>query len=222
MPHSSRRVRRGWSVLFALLLLPLGQAFAEGKAAKPEGQVDVPKMTREEALAYLGVDQVAQDADILVSLVMNGEVETVEALLAAGLDVNGANLLRKPILRIAMSACASQRYSPERQLAMAEVLLSHGAAVNEEGGELSPLMVAAQHCPAPMVRRLLAAGADSNFKTSLGYSPLAMAFVMKNYAAAEALIESGARLSAAAAARLLEGKNDDAERVALLKKAQGG
>src|SRR6476646_6657040 len=55
-----------------------------------------------------------------------------------------------------------------------EALLSAGvgAKVNETApSELSPLMVAAQHCPAPVVRRLLRAGADLKFKTSLGISP---------------------------------------------------
>ncbi len=81
-------------------------------------------------------------------------------------------------------------------------------------------MVAAQWCSADIVHRLVKAGADTNFKTSLGQTPLVMAFIMENYGAAEALIEEGARLSPEGAARLLKDKEGDAKRVELLKRAQ--
>jgi ankyrin repeat protein len=105
---------------------------------------------------------------------------------------------------------------------MIEVLLAHGAKVNDpHDTELSALMVAAQHCPAPVVHRLVTAGADLKFHTSLGISPLSMAFITENYDAAEALIDAGARLSPEAAAKLLESKKDDARRAALVKRARG-
>jgi ankyrin repeat protein len=82
-------------------------------------------------------------------------------------------------------------------------------------------MVAAQQCPAAVVRRLLRAGADLKFKTSLGISPLSMAFIVGNLDAAEALIEGGARLSPEAAGKLLKDHKDDARRTALVNKARG-
>jgi len=126
------------------------------------------------------------------------------------------------MLRLAASACARKELKPGAVLAVIEVLLKHGAKANESApSELSPLMVAAQHCPAPVVRRLVKAGADIKFKTSLGISTLSMAFITGNLDAAEALIDAGARLTPEAAGKLLKDHQDDARRVALVKKAGG-
>jgi ankyrin repeat protein len=81
-------------------------------------------------------------------------------------------------------------------------------------------MVAAQHCPAPVVKRLLKAGADWKFRTPQGFTPLSMSLLLGNYDTAEVLIDAGARLSSEAAARLLEGKKDDVRLAALVKKAR--
>ncbi len=181
----------------------------------------IPHMSREEALAYVAEEQLSLVPSNLVSPIMNGNVELVEALLSAGVDVNDMTDMPKPVLRLAASSCAGKRLETDKILAMIEVLLAHGAKVNDpQPSELSALMAAAQSCPAPVVRRLVRAGADMKFRTSLGYTPLSMAFIVGNLDAAEALIEAGARLSPEAAAKLLEGKKDDARRVALINKAR--
>ena len=179
-------------------------------------------MSREEALAYVEAERLALVPSNLVAPIMNGDVEKVEALLSAGVDVNDMTDMPKPVLRLATSSCAGKRLETDTILAMIEVLLAHGAKVNDpQPSELSALMAAAQSCPAPVVRRLVRAGADMKFKTSLGYTPLSMAFIVGNLDAAEALIEEGARLSPEAATKLLESKKDDARRVALINKARG-
>lgn len=109
----------------------------------------------------------------------------------------------------------------ERIVAMMDLLIAHGAKPNHPSDkELSALMTAAQQCPGPVVLRLVKAGADMKFKSSLGYTPLSMAFIVNNLDAAEALIDSGARLSAEAAAKLADHKKDDARYHKLLKRAQ--
>ena len=201
------------TIAATLLVLFAAAAFAD----EPE----IPKMTKEEALAYVKAEQLSLNPTNLVVPIMNGNAELVEALLSAGVDVNDTESLPKPAMRLAMSTCAGKKLETEQILTMMEVLFAHGAKVNVPGEkELSALMVASQWCPAPVVRRLLKADADMNFKTSLGISPLSMAFIMNNLDAAEVMIESGARLSAEAAGKLLEDKTDDARRVALIKKAQ--
>jgi ankyrin repeat protein len=151
---------------------------------------------------------------------MNGDAETVEALLSAGLDVNDTSDLPKPVMRLAMQPCAAK--APVGSiLTVIEVLLAHGARVDEPpGAVLTPLVVAAQNCPAPIVKRLLKAGAQIDYKTAQGYSALSMALLLGNYDAAEALIEAGAKLSAEAAAKLLENKKDDAKLAELVKRAR--
>jgi len=101
-----------------------------------------------------------------------------------------------------------------------EVLLAHGAKANVPGEtELSALMVASQQCDGSIVHRLVKTGADMKFRTSTGFTPLSMAFLVGNLSAAEALVDEGARLSAEAAKKLLEGK-DDPKYVALVKRAR--
>jgi ankyrin repeat protein len=209
------------SILFAIAVL--GVSSLAALAAEPAGDAvpKVPHMSREEALAYLAEEQLALDPTNLVSPIMNGKVELVEALLAAGVDVNDRSGLPQPVLQLAVSSCSGDRIEIPKVLAMIEVLLAHGAKVNPPGaGELSPLMVAVQQCPPAVVRRLLRAGADLQFRTSLGISTLAMALIVKNYDAAEVLIDAGARLSPEAASKLLAGKKDDPRLVALVKRAR--
>jgi len=210
------------SVLFAAAALCVSSLTA--LAAEPAGGVapKVPHMSREEALAYIKEDNLALVPSNLVSPILNGKVELVEALLAAGVDVNDKTDMPQPVLQLAASSCAGDRVENQTVLAMIEVLLAHGAKVNVAPGtsELSPLMVAAQQCPAAVVRRLVRAGADLTFRTSLGISPLSMALIVGNYDAGEALIDAGARLSAEAASKLLAGKKDDARLVALVKRAR--
>jgi ankyrin repeat protein len=212
-----RKIAFTLAVIIALFTAPPA-ARAQEPAADPAPKI--PRMSRENALAYVEALRLALVPSNLVNPIMSGDVETVAALLDAGVDVNDLTDMPKPALRLAASACAGKRIETETMLVMIEVLLAHGAKVNEPApSELSALMVAAQHCPAPVVRRLVRAGADLKFKTSLGISPLSMAFITNNLDAAGALIDAGARLSPEAAAKLLEGKADDARRTALVKKA---
>jgi uncharacterized protein len=209
-------------VVVAGLTAPSAVRAAEPPAADPAPEIEIPRMTREEALAYVARQRLALVPSNLVSPIFNGEVEMVEALLSAGVDVNDRTDMPQPVLHLATGTCAGKQLETETILALIEVLLAHGATVNEsKPNELSALMIAAQQCPAPVVRRLIRAGADMNFRTSLGISPLSMAFIVGNLDAAEALIEAGARLSPETAAKLLEGKKDDARAVALVNKARG-
>lgn len=188
--------------------------------AVPALATDVPKMTKQEAAAYLQENgNLSLDSSNLVLPIMNGDPELLEALLSAGVDVNDPELI-KPALRLAASSCAGGRVETDTILSVIEVLLAHGAKPNDPSDkELSALMGAAQQCPAPVVLRLVKAGADMKFRSSLGYTPLSMAFIVNNLDAAQALIDSGARLSAEAVAKLKENHKDDAHYQALLRKA---
>ncbi len=181
----------------------------------------VPKMTAAAAARYLAERDLALTGGNLTGPIMNGDAETVEALLAAGVDVNDLSELPKPAMRLAVQPCAAKKLSTEAMLTTIEVLLAHGAKVNEPpGAVLTPLVVAGQWCPAPILRRLVEAGAEVDYKTSLGHSALSMALLMGNYDAAEPLLAAGAKLSAEAAAKLLENKKDDARLAELVKRAR--
>jgi ankyrin repeat protein len=211
------------TTLFAALLCgAVSLSAAETPATAADATPEIPRMTREQALDYVQEARLALTGSNLVNPIMNGDAEKVEALLSAGLDVNDLSDLPKPAVRLVAGTCAGKRVDTETMLVMLEVLLAHGAKVNEpEGSQLTALMVAAQHCPAPIVRRLLQAGAERDFRTPQGFTPLSMALLLGNYDAAEALIDAGARLSAEAAAKLVDGKKDDARLMALVKRARG-
>jgi ankyrin repeat protein len=192
-------------------------------AAQPPGAAapQIPQLSREQALAYLEQRRLAPAPGNLVSPILHGDAEAVEALLAAGVDVNDTSELPKSALRLAASACANKEIEPQKTLATVEVLLAHGAKPSEsEPSELSALLVAAQWCPPPVIRRLVRAGADLQFHSSVGHTPLGTALSLGNYDGAEALIDAGARLSPEAASRLLANRQDNARLAALVKRAR--
>jgi ankyrin repeat protein len=148
----------------------------------------------------------APDSSNLVSPIMRGDVERVEELLDAGTDLNDPELI-KPVLHLAVQSCAGKQVETETIVEMIDLLLARGAKPSHPSDkELSALMTAAQQCPGPVVLRLVQAGADMKFRSSLGYTPLSMAFIVNNLDAAEALIDSGARRSAEAAAKLADNR----------------
>jgi hypothetical protein len=75
-------------------------------AAQPPGAAapQIPQLSREQALAYLEQRRLAPAPGNLVSPILHGDAEAVEALLAAGVDVNDTSELPKPALRLAASA----------------------------------------------------------------------------------------------------------------------
>lgn len=209
---------RALTFRFAIAAATLAAAL-QSAAFAAETTASVPKMTRAEAEAYLAKTQLSLTGSNLVGPIMNGDARTVEALLSAGLDVNDTSDLPKPAMRLAMQPCAGKQLSTEAMLATLEVLLAHGAKVDEApGAVLTPLVVAAQNCPPAIIRRLIKAGAQVDYHTAQGYTALSMALLLGKYDAAEALLDAGAKLSPEAAGKLLENKKDDPRLAALVKR----
>lgn len=207
---------------FRLAVLAVGALIGTSVSADEVRSDDMAaaRTTHEEVIAASRRAQLALTPNNLVGPIMNGEVETVEALLSSGLDVNAKGSLSVPVLQLAASACAGKRLDANVVLAIIDVLLAHGAIVDiESPGGLNPLMVAAQQCPGSVVTRLLRAGADIEYRTPQGYTPLSMAIIVRNYDAAEALVEAGARLSPESAKKLLGGHEQDAVLVPLIRRA---
>lgn len=161
----------------------------------------------------------ARLADALGSAAMKGDVVSVKALLAKGADPNAKSSVEKSALRSATSlGCMMAK--EEDVLAVVDVLLAAGANVNEvDDFGLSVLLMAAQKCKAPVIERLLAAGGDTEVRSPQGYTPLAMAFIVQNHDAAEALVAHGARLSPESIAKLFAEPPDDPKVAALVKRA---
>ena len=171
-----------------------------------------PKMTQgAQALAYIKAEQIDLSPDGLGQQILSGNAEAVDAMVAAGVDVNAPGSLPQSSLEFAGMTCAGGRVAtPGHALHIVNTLIGAGANPNAPGmGGLGPLMLAAQQCKAPVVKRLVEAGAKLDSRTPQGFTPLSMALIVSNYDAAEALVDAGARLSVEGGQKLTQGAPDN-------------
>ncbi|MFN0123711.1 MAG: ankyrin repeat domain-containing protein [Blastocatellia bacterium] len=116
-----------------------------------------------------------------------GHRETVEALLAAGADVNAATRETMKVTPLHSAAAA-------RQPAIARLLIAHGAKVNAGQAEngFTPLHEAAANGDLEFAGLLLEHGAQINAKMTDGKTPLALALTRGRQEMAAFLRERGA------------------------------
>ena len=161
------------------------------------------------------------EAELLANAAMRGDVVSVRALLAKGVDPNvrGDSLGKTP-LRMATSLACTMSVPEKDVLAVVDALIAGGADVNEvDRFGHGVLLMTAQKCKGAVVTRLLEAGADPERRDPQGLSPLSMALIVKNYDAATALVDSGVRLSAASMAKIFPEPPTEPEVLALVKRA---
>ena len=144
-------------------------------AAAPK---DIPKM---------GATPVADAA-------MQGDGETVRALLKQGVDVNAAQGDGMTALHWA---------GVKADVEMAEMLLYAGANVKAATrlGRFTPLFLAAKTGDAAVVETLVNASADVNIATTMGATPLMVAAASGNPDTVSILLEHGAEVNAVEPAR---------------------
>jgi uncharacterized protein len=172
-------------------------------------QTAVPhlKMGKAQALAYLEDNDLNKHPDNLHGYAMEANADAVIAMLAAGVDPNHkGSLPQSPLFMASSMACISKSGDLNDQLRTMDALIASGADVNAEWANLSILTMSAQQCPGVIVKRLITAGAKIDAKSPQGFTPLSMALIVGKFEAASELIEAGARLSPAVAAKL----SDDA------------
>jgi len=117
-----------------------------------------------------------------------GDLQTVQALLQQGLDVNGWGKDGTPALHWAV------RVNDQDLVA---VLLAAGADVNGANRYgLAPIHVAVQHRHADMVQRLLEAGASVELADASGELPLLQATQLGDPALVDLLLANGAQVDA--------------------------
>jgi len=125
---------------------------------------------------------------------MQGDGETVRALLKQGVDVNAAQGDGMTALHWA---------GVKADAKMAEMLLYAGANVKAATrlGGFTPLFLAAKTGDAAVVETLVKASADVNVVTTMGATPLMLAAASGNADTVSILLEHGAEVNAAEAAR---------------------
>jgi hypothetical protein len=120
--------------------------------------------------------------------------ESVDKLLASGGDPNALldELGTRPLHALfAGPGCQT----PEQLLEVLERLISRGARINavDERGN-SPLTLAAGRCGTPVIKGLLAAGADSSHRNLRGLTALEMTLTAPGHGI-DALLQAGLRLA---------------------------
>ncbi|MCK6525072.1 ankyrin repeat domain-containing protein [Myxococcota bacterium] len=105
-----------------------------------------------------------------------GALRCLDLLLASGFDVNALRVDGVGALHLTTDAKVARR------------LLDAGASVNLDGMGRTPLHLAAANAGAPVIKALLAAGADPDAKDPQGSTPLGVACKLRRTAAVEALL----------------------------------
>ena len=125
----------------------------------------------------------------VVEAAMQGNHDTVRALLKEGADVNTAQ---------ADGMTALHWAAQKNDVDLAKMLLYAGANVKATTriGGYTPLLVAAKLGHAQVIDALLASGADPNGRTMNGTTPLMFAAQAGNLAAVQALLDKGADVNA--------------------------
>ena len=175
-------------------------------------------MTKEEAKEHIEEESIYPIAGNLAGMIMNGRIDDVRAMLAVGVNPNENTDLPHSVIKLATMSCSGRTVPVADIVTMIQVLARGGATVNPENADGSPMITAAQQCPAPVVKALLAVGGDKAARTTQGFTPLSMALIVKNYDAAKVLIAAGATISKEAAAKLT-GSSTDAQGKELIKQA---
>lgn len=197
-------------------------AQAQDTTSPASSDVYKPRMTKAEAKAYVENEGLALVPDNLTAKILTGDVDTIEALIVAGVDPKAPGSIPQSPLQLAVQTCSlGERVELKDTLRMVDLFIGAGVDPNHPGvAGLTALMVAAQQqCPPVVIKRLLAAGADIDAKTPQGFTPLSMALIVANYDGAEALIEAGARIKPEVGEKFLTGEDDDKRLVDLIKRA---
>ena len=123
--------------------------------------------------------------------------EAVKALLDAGIapDTGAADAAQTPLYFALAQACHSQGAETDWLVETVQLLIAAGADVARlDDNKNPPLLHAAQYCGPRVVALLVDGGAKVDARNGSGITPLALALVVGNFDAAEALVAKGARL----------------------------
>ena len=127
-------------------------------------------------------------------LLQTGEKASVEALLEAGADPNTKDAKDETAMNIVARMCDNEQQFSREAVAIAKLLLSHGADPNAPatGAKLTPLHVAAERGHLRLAELLLRRGASVNALDASGATPLLHAARSLKSKMAHMLLQHGA------------------------------
>lgn len=195
--------------------MPVENTAAATKATDPQKKAA--------GVAYLDKRSIKVSTDSLREAAGRADADAVKALLDAGVaaDTGAADATQTPLYLAVAQACHSQGSETDWLVQTVSLLVSAGADVSKmDDNKNTPLMHAAQYCGPKVIGVLVAGGAKVDVRNGSGVSPLAMALIVSNFDAAEALVAKGARL-AKSDAPMVSGVTDPRGK-AIIQKAKGG
>jgi hypothetical protein len=148
-------------------------------------------------VAYLDERGIAVSTESLRDAARRADPDATKALLDAGIvpDTGAADATQTPLYFATAQACHLQGAETDWLVETVRLLLDAGADPSRtDDNRNTPLFHAAQYCGPRIVALLVEAGAKVDTRNGSGVSPLAMALILGNFDAAEALIGKGARL----------------------------
>jgi hypothetical protein len=157
----------------------------------------VDPAARQAGIAYLDKRNIAVSTQSLRDAARRADPESVKALLDAGIapDTGAADAAQTPLYIALAQACHSQGAETDWLVETVRLLIAAGADVSRlDDNRNPPLMHAAQYCGPKVVALLVDGGASVTARNGSGVTPLAMALIMGNFDAAEALVAKGARI----------------------------
>ena len=200
---------------------PPASAAKSGAAGPAASRSRAPASGDEErGLAVLRERKLEFDEPSFYRALSEADGEAIRAYLDGGMSAKMAFAVanrRSPlmILFFSRTACAQG----EAGRAVVQVLLDHGADVNQEDEKKNTaLMFAADNCDRATIRLLLKAGARIDHRNAMGLNALEMGIVSGN-PGLEELIAAGARLDPVKAKAWSQAYKSNPRALALIKKA---
>jgi hypothetical protein len=195
-----------------------GELLENWRSSRHPNYTATPSANEQSALEYLRRRRKRISAYTLGIAAMEADTELVAALLDAGVPVDVPQIAGTPLGYATGSGCVTNGDAPER-LATVDLLIARGADVKWKDGHDNTLVMFALDCPAPVVAKLLDAGASIDTVNVMKLNALQAAFAKGKWDVAELLVARGARLTKKQIDALFFEKPDDPEKVALLKRA---
>lgn len=169
--------------------LPAEETAATTRAVDPSAKAA--------GISYLDKLGITVSTESLRAAARRADPEATKALLAAGIapDTGAGEGSETPLYFAVSHACHAQGAETDWLVETVRLLLAAGADPKRlDDNRNSPLIHAAHYCGPRIVALLVEAGTPIDAKNGSGVSPLALALVVGNFDAAEALIAKGARL----------------------------
>lgn len=175
------------------------------------------------ALAYLQPRYIGVNADSLRKAAGQGDLDTINALLDAGLDASAQGIAGLDAVGQAVSIGCIDKVPAAQIVATLKLLKQRGATIGpaDANGDTYLLGAVKNGCPGLVVAALIDLGEPPDVRGSRGLTPLELAIAAANIDAAEVLVARGARMTAKQIDRLFIEPPSDPRIQKLLKQAQG-